>query len=302
MKLHFGQNLSCMMKLCKLNREELYNKDYKVNSDVVKLRNVTVEGVLDGVKRPQLTTRKAMVYWCKKLCDRFPQNLEVLDLEQQDFSTDDWFAKPKGDYETTLDVNYLRDVIPKIIRDSQGKNSLAPDLYRIPIDHAKIAFWKSFRKHLKRVGVKNAEFNDALIMAGMPPKLPLPTGKTTLAYAEAIVKGKEKLSKSQQLVWRIASSIYPPDGDDDQVDLSVKEPGRYLAYFWNRAVKSTDEVWEIQIESDLASKKPSEESLVYLLCWLELALVIRTGDKDRGKYGLFRVASRYRNRRAENKA
>jgi hypothetical protein len=186
-----------------------------------------------------------------------------------------------------LSVDTLVATIKSICERSQSRTHLVNSLLCIPIEDAKKQFWGKIRELTKTIQITDQDFNEAVDRGGMPSKLPLPRSGDSLEYAMCIRDHPARLPKDHQLIWRVALAAYPPLAAETDPDL--KAAARYLAWYWNHSIFWVKETWKFSIVEDLGQNKPYERALVFLLSWLELPLVLQTGNHGPGKFGLFEL-------------
>jgi hypothetical protein len=192
---------------------------------------------------------------------------------------------------TKSSVSDMIRLIEEIIRSSNSRNDLVSRLLGIPIEDAKENFRKGINRMLPSLGVTKSQLNDALNRSGIPPKVLKGLRGSTLDYAREILARPRALCADHQLIWKVASGFYPPDPDTDSCfDENVKEAARWMTKLWDRSIRFTKRAKGYSIARDWARAVPETRTTVYLLCWMELPLVVQTQNVEPGKIGLFELA------------
>jgi len=221
-------------------------------------------------------------------------HLSVPDLEREDFDPRTLLRQPVSPAAQNFDTDVLMQMLTEIVNTSKTKAELVGRLVGIPIEGAKLQFWKKIRELLETLKIDHKQFNEALHRAGLPPGLPVRPGGSTLDCAKAILENPSRLSADQQLIWKVATAVYPPF--TSKSDPELKAAGRWLAKYWDRALVFARERWESSFAADLGRRRPQEKTQVFLLSWLELPLVTQTGNVEPGKTGLFELGQFFQGR------
>ena len=156
--------------------------------------------------------------------------------------------------------------------------------------NARGTFWQQVGEQSKACDL--AKIQEALAASGMPPGLPLKDGHL-VDLARSFHESPDDLTDAQVLIWKLACRIYPWDKiEESPIGLFRTEfdiARRTLANFWKDNIKKA-EIEEVEIVTEVGKQFESATHQTYLLSWLELPLVLRTGDRGKGKVGLFKLA------------
>jgi len=186
-----------------------------------------------------------------------------------------------------FEVGAMVQAVKNIVASSRSREEMLHELLAIPIDTPKGHFSTGLFKIIAEQNIDLKEFNESVESAGLPDGLPLFPEATIQEYMQRLVGGQIRLSKAQQLVWKVAQLVYPPYSGD--CDIRVKNAARYLAYYWNVCIKEARDRWKFSIAEDLVRERSWEKHRVMMLCWLELPLITQTGHPALAKTGLFEL-------------
>lgn len=164
------------------------------------------------------------------------------------------------------------------------------------IVNARGTFWRQVGEQAKAGDI--ADIQEALAASGMPPGLPLKDGHL-VDLARSFHENPDNLTQAQARIWCLACSIYPwgkmEESPIGRFGTEFDVARRTLANFWKDNVKKA-EIEEVEIVPEIGKQFESATHQTYLLSWLELPLVLRTGDRGQGKAGLFKLARWFQDR------
>lgn len=282
----FCKNFTDLVKILGIPTIKLYNRRVpQTDGGNSGASRKAVESVLRQAAgyEPRPDTKQALVEIIQQLKPELGF-LDVLALESADFNAREYLGAPGKRF----NHDFMRRTIDHVIESSETRGELVRRLTSISLENAKAQFWPRLRGIVARLDIPNMAFNDALNAGGMPDGLPVAPNSTFLGYAKRILKNPGALPKHHQLIWRVVTTVYPPDRHES--DPELKEAARFLAWFWNHSItRCQTGPWAISIVPEFADLYSSEAPLIHLLSWLELPLVLQTGVENLGKTGLFEL-------------
>jgi hypothetical protein len=283
----FCENAIELVRALSIPQRPLYTTEVDYQGAPTRISRKTVQNILTQRGEPNVGTKLVLVRVLEALHPALRDRMLVPELERADFDVKKFLNNSvELPVEERLAVDPLITRLRHIVDSSMNRVDLVNGILRIPIEDAKLQFWEGIGGVLGRLGIGDRDFNEALRRAGMPPEVPiLVPGRTLLDCAKRILADPKILPREQQLVWKVATAVYPPFVRKSIPE--VKRAARYLAKFWDRSILFTQERWKFSIAPDLADRRPQEKTQVYLLSWLELPLVTQTDNSGPGKTGLF---------------
>lgn len=259
----------------------------------------TVQNVLKdgGEIEPTDTNKILLVAVFTQLVPQLLVPLAVEDLESDTFDPAKYMPqKPAIDndkWNTQAELTKFRDMLLVAGKTVKSKK-VAGWVLAIPIEGPKGVFWPRVQLVVDSLGVRFSDLQDALARGGMPPELPLHSrNDSTLKYAQRILTAPGSLSRDQQLIWKVATAIHPPNYGGRSPDQELKMAARFIAKIWDRSIRNAREIHGLAIAPILGKDRLQEAKLSFLLSWLELPLVIQTGTHEPGKVGLFELGRWY---------
>lgn len=255
------------------------------------ISRTALENILNEKIEPRPTNKQRIVEWLRLRKPELSNILTVELLESSSFDCQALFSRTSTVALQEFDVDALTNTVQQIVSTATGKPNLISRLLGIPINRATEQFWGRIRALLRSLSITNEEFNKALAKGGVPPKL-LALGNNPLACAREIRANVKSLTREQQIIWKVVQAVYPPSSQEECIDLDLKKPARYLAYYWDLCIREVRYGWQISIEDDLARQRTDDTMTLILLTWLELSLVLKTEAIGAGKLGLFALANR----------
>ena len=76
-------------------------------------------------------------------------------------------------------------------------------------------------------------------------------------------------------------------------DPAIKDVARFMTKLWDRSIRRTFEIKGWLITDKWAHAAPEIRTTTCLLSWMELPLVLQTGNPGTGKWGLFDLARHF---------
>ena len=150
--------------------------------------------------------------------------------------------------------------------------------------------WRASRAAARHLAI--SDLPDLLGRVGMPPGLPLQGGHWR-DHADHLWHATA-LSVDQQQVRKLAGSVYFPEDEEplaslpENVSLEMDEARRPLAKWWDTVVKEALDVDQRALDR-IGQNIDSAAHEIYLLSWMETALIRKTRDPGLGKFGLFKM-------------
>lgn len=282
-KSAFCKNVRDLVVSLGISQSDLYKAEVEHSGEMASISPRTVDKIISAAVEPRIETKAIIAKVIEKLRPELKLPLVPLALESQTFMVADYLPDRNAPVQQRFDVDFLRSTVDKIAESARSKRELVNQLLCIPIEDAKDQFWNKIRAILKRLGIKDKAFNEALVRGGMPP---LSDDERLIDCATRINDKPGALGRDQALIWKIATAAYPPFNSSGN-DPELKKAARYLAWYWYYTITRAREMWELSIVEDFGRRKPAEEALVYVLSWLELSLVTQTGNPNGKKVGLF---------------
>jgi hypothetical protein len=293
----FGKNLSIFVKDRGISSMSIYDEVVEYEGQSATISRRALENLVNFPERePHNQTKAIIVKVLNKIQKTLVREITVTEMEMPTFNYRDYFCESIQVPRDRFDVDFIKQSLQNFVETSKRRAELINQILSLPTDHAKSQLWAKIREVIQNMGIKTDSFNEALLRGGVPEFMRTMREGSLLQHAKAIRSKSSTLSKDHQLMWKVSLSAYPPSAKETDPDL--KKAARYLAWYWNRSVLCARTSWEISISKDMVMRRPSERSTIYLLCWLELPLILQTGEDGPGKVGLFELGRCFQENRS----